>query len=205
MAGHMWRSLDHPASRERRAAPPPAGKHVNFVKGTNPAMRRGAKGAHAAVNTLRAQKLRVTAPNLAQLQKFQKLPQCTVDFSRLHAELKEYTGPDTASTTGLTPTTWSCRWAAGSSSGRTRRTSTLASRTHTRPWMATQGSRAVDKYRLFAAVITATECNIASVLPSGYIRWVKPPKNFTGKTARFCVTVEDGYIRWIKRLAGTTS
>ena len=53
-------------------------------------MRRGAKGSHAAVNPLRARKLRVTTPNLAELQEFQELPQCTVDFSRLHAELKEY-------------------------------------------------------------------------------------------------------------------
>jgi hypothetical protein len=90
MAGQVCRSLDRPASRERQAAAPAAGKHVNFVKGTNRAMRRGAKGSHAAVNTLRGQKRRVTAPNLAQLRDFQELPQCKIDFSRLHAELNEY-------------------------------------------------------------------------------------------------------------------
>ena len=90
MAGQVCRSLDRPASRERQAAAPAAGKHVNFVKGTNRAMRRGAKGSHAAVNTLRGQKRRVTAPNLAQLRDFQELPQCKIDFSRLHTELKEY-------------------------------------------------------------------------------------------------------------------
>jgi len=63
---------------------------VNFVKGTNRAMRRGAKGSHAAVNTLRGQKVRVTAPNLAQLGVVQELPQCQVDLSRLDTELKEY-------------------------------------------------------------------------------------------------------------------
>ena len=63
---------------------------MNFVKGTNRAMRRGAKGSHAAVNTLRGQKVRVTAPNLAQLGVVQELPQCKVDLSRLHTELKEY-------------------------------------------------------------------------------------------------------------------
>ena len=90
MAGHMCCSLDHPASREHKAAPLTAEKHVNFMKGTNQAMWCSAKGSHVAANTLRAQKLRVTAPNLAQLEEFQELPQCTVDFSRLHAELKEY-------------------------------------------------------------------------------------------------------------------
>ena len=90
MAGQVCRSLDRPASRERQAAAPAAGKHVNFVKGTNRAMRRGAKGSHAAVNTLRGQKQRVTAPNLAQLREFQELPQCKIDFSRLHAELNDY-------------------------------------------------------------------------------------------------------------------
>ena len=60
------------------------------MKGTNWAMRRGAKGSHAAVNTLRGQKQRVTAPNLAQLGEFQELPQCKINFSRLHAELNEY-------------------------------------------------------------------------------------------------------------------
>ena len=54
------------------------------------AMQRGARGSHAVVSTLRAQKLRVTAPNLAQLKEFHELPQFTVDFSRLHKELKEY-------------------------------------------------------------------------------------------------------------------
>ena len=86
----MCRSWGRPASRERKAAALAAAKHVNFVKGTNQAMRRGAKGSHAAVNTLRGQKLRVTAPNLAQLGEFQELPQCKVDFSRMHTELKEY-------------------------------------------------------------------------------------------------------------------
>ena len=90
MAGHMCRSLDRPPSHNRKAAPPTAEKHVNFVKGTNRAMRRGAKGSHAAVNTLREQKVRVTAPNLAQLGVVQELPQCQVDLSRLHTELKEY-------------------------------------------------------------------------------------------------------------------
>ena len=90
MGGHMWRLLDRPASRQRKAAAPPAGKHVNFVKGMHMAMRCGAQGTHAAVNTLRAQKLRVTAPNLAQLSEFHELPQFTVNFSRLRKELKEY-------------------------------------------------------------------------------------------------------------------
>ena len=86
----MCRLLDHPASHECKAALLTAEKHVNFVKGTNRAMQRGAKGSHAAVNTLRGQKVRVTAPNLAQLGVFQELPQCKIDFSRLHTELKEY-------------------------------------------------------------------------------------------------------------------
>ena len=61
--------------------------------------------------------------------------------------------------------------------------------------MATQGSRTVNEYRLFGAVITATKSNSTLVLPVGYIRWVKPPKKKTGKTARYCVNVYNGYIR----------
>ena len=82
----MWGLLDHPTSHKHRAAAPPVGNHVNFVKGMHWVMRCGARGTHAAVNTPRAQKLRVTAQNLAQF--FYKLPPFTVDLSRLHAELK---------------------------------------------------------------------------------------------------------------------
>ena len=69
MEGHVCGLLDRPASRKRRAAAAPAGKHVNFVKGMDRAMRRGAQGSNAAVNTLRVPQLRVTVQNFPQLKK----------------------------------------------------------------------------------------------------------------------------------------
>ena len=61
--------------------------------------------------------------------------------------------------------------------------------------MGTQGSRALDEYRLFTAVITVTKSSIVLVLPYGYIRKVKPFTKSTGKTARYGVVANNGYIR----------
>ena len=71
--------------------------------------------------------------------------------------------------------------------------------------MGTQGSRALNEYRLFTAVITVTQSSIVLVLPHRYIRRVKPFTKSTGKTARYCEGANNGYIRYIKLLAGTTS
>ena len=129
-------------------------------------------GPHAAVNTLRAQNLRVRAPNLAQLTEFHKLPPFTVDFSRLHKELKAYwTRNDLNNGTYADDV----ELQVGS------RIELRAHETHVdigfayaHPSMEGKPrfTRPRYNYRLFLAVITVTQFNNTSVLPDGYIRWV---------------------------------
>ena len=75
------------------------------------------------------------------------MPLFTVVFSRLHAELKAYwTGNDLNN--GIYPDDVELQMGSRIKL-RAHELATLASGTHTRPWMATQGSRTLDKHRLF--------------------------------------------------------